>query len=255
MFFFFSKIFSFLLSPFTWIGVLVLIAYFVKKPGLSKKLSLFTILIFFLSGNSFLADEFMRAWELPLTRPTQLQKSYDVGILLGGGIVQEDKANKRLIFRYNTDRLFQTIDLYKTGRIKNILISGGSGDLYERDLKEASLIRKYLIGIGIPDSVIFVDSVSDNTHENAVMCAALLSEWHPESKKLLITSAFHMRRAAACFNKEGITFDTFTTNKMSGKRLWNIRHLFIPDIKAILFHQSLLHEITGYIVYMIMDYI
>lgn len=244
-----------MLSPYTWIGVLLLISIFIKKSRLSKRLVIIAFLVLFLAGNRFIAGEFMRAWELPVTPWSQLHGPYDVGIVLGGGMVDEDKADQRLIFRKNTDRILQTISLYKQGTIKKILLSGGAGDIYQRDMKESCLLKKYLVSIGIPDSVFLLDSVSDNTYEGAVISKELLKRQAPNGKYLLITSSFHMRRAAACFRKQGLVFDTFTTNKITGPRLWNPKHLLIPSVGGIFFYESFNHELTGYISYKIMGYI
>ncbi len=255
MFFFLSKIFAFLLSPFTWIGILLVLAFITKKTGRSKKLMIAAFALFYIGGNRFIADEVMRLWELPITQYDQLQPSYEVGIVMGGGIIQEDKNTNRLIFRKNTDRLLQAIHLYKSGTIRHMLLSGGAGDLYERDMKEGALLKKYLVGIGIPDSVILVDSVSDNTHESAVICSSLLKKYPAGTKSLLITSSFHMRRSAACFTRQGVVFDRFTTNKQTGDRKWNLRHLLVPDVSSIFFYQNFFHETIGFIVYKIMGYI
>ncbi len=249
-----SKILGTLLSPLLWICLLLLFAVIRRKRPSGRKLLLLSFILFFLFGNLFLAGEVMRLWEYPVMSGDPGKESYDVGILLGGGIVQEDKTNHRLIFRHNTDRLFQTMALYRSGKIKKILISAGSGELIRTQPPEGRMIRDYLLVMGIPAAGILLDSLSDNTHENAVESAKILAGLPPGSSCLLITSAFHMRRAAACFKKQGIHCDLYTTNKNTGSRRYTPDHLLLPSAGAFIFYHSLLHEMLGMLTYRIMGY-
>jgi len=249
-----SKILGSLLSPLLWIGLLLIFAVIRRKRPAGRKLLMLSFALFFLFGNLFLAGEVMRLWEYPVMSGDPGKASYDVGILLGGGIVQKDRSNHRLIFRHNTDRLFQTMALYHSGRIKKILISAGSGELIRTQPPEGCMIRDYLLSIGIPETDLLLDSLSDNTHENAVESAKLLAKLPHGSSSLLITSAFHMRRAAACFKKQGIRCDLYTTNKNTGPRRFTPDHLLLPSAGAFIFYHSLLHEMLGMITYRIMGY-
>ncbi|MCX6270521.1 MAG: YdcF family protein [Bacteroidetes bacterium] len=255
IFFYLSKILEFFLSPFLWLGILLLISLLLKNKVKAKKLLWLTFILYFLFGNLFIADEIMRWWEKPVTRVSDLAQVYDAGIVLGGGMVQEDRQNNRLIFRNNTDRILQALSLYKAGRIRKILLSGGSGDFRLRDMKEGPLLKKYLVSIGIPATDILVDSLSDNTRQNAVYSAQILKRELPDGRYLLITSAFHMRRAVACYRKVGLNCDFFTTNKNVGKRVFTAEHLLLPNIGGLIFYQSLFHECVGFLVYLIMGYI
>ncbi len=251
MFFYLSKILEIFLSPFLWL--LIILALAIYWPKKRKILLVLSLSLFCLLGNRFLADELMRAWEGPDYQPSPT--SYDAGILLGGGIVQYNKHQNKLIFRHNTDRLFQTIDLYHSGKIKKIILSGGSGDMYERETREAALLYTYLTRIGIPAVDILVDSLSDNTHENAVNTVDIIKKDKNIRSCLLITSAFHMRRAKACFAKEGLVCHPFPTNRLTGPRLYRPDHLLIPHVSGFLTYQNLLHEYIGYVVYLWMGYV
>ncbi len=136
-----------------------------------------------------------------------------------------------------------------------MLISGGAGHLIYRDMLEASLLKSYLVKIGIPSADILVDSVSDNTHQNAVNTAKILNTGLYGTKYLLITSSSHMRRAIACYKKQGLNCTPYPTNKMTGRRVYSFQHLFVPEIRSILFYDTLIHEILGYTVYKTMGYV
>ena len=255
MFFILSKILNFLTYPLIWILILLTFAVFVRNGVKKRNIIIASFVMFLFFTNNFLTDELMRWWEYPITKTNELDSCYDIGLLLGGGIVNLEKETNRLIFRNNPDRLFQTITLYKTNKIKSIFISSGAGNLLYRDMLEANLLKRYMLEIGIPDSVIKVDSISDNTHENAVFTAKILKTYKVQKKILLITSATHMRRAIGCFKKAGLQVTPYTTDKYAGKRRYQPDYLFIPNVECFAKWNKLIHEMLGYLAYKLMGYL
>lgn len=253
MFFEVSKILHFMLSPVTWIGILLLLSLIRFKRRFGKSLLIGTWVAFLFFSNSFIVDEFMRISEYGSSEETDTEV-YDAGILLGGGMVTSTSGGE-LIFQQNTDRLLQAIDLYQKGRIRKILISSGSGSMVFRDMLEGALLRRYLISIGIPDSVILVDSVSRNTYENAVQSARIIRDSIPQGKFLLITSALHMPRAIACFRKQGIFPVAYPVSRKVGPRRWDPGYLLLPNPENFMVWEKLLHEWTGYLVYRMKSYL
>ncbi|MBI9038897.1 MAG: YdcF family protein [Bacteroidales bacterium] len=254
MFFVISKILSFALSPIIWIFTILIFAFFIKNKKKSKRLLLVSILMFLFFSNSFITDGFIRLWERPVIKIQDIDKIYDVGIVLGGGIITYEKQTDKLTFRSNVDRIMQAVELYKKGKIKNILISGGPGSLLYRDMYEAVLLKRFLVGIDIPDSIIYIDSMSNNTHQNALFSKEIIDENFLECKFLLITSAIHMKRAKACFSKAGIEVDEYCTNKYVGEKRYQFDYLFVPFVVNFLLWDELFHEVIGSIVYSIMGY-
>lgn len=254
MFFFFSKILYFVLTPLFWIAFLFLLSFIIKKNSLSKKLRIASFACLLLFSNNFFVDSLIKIWERP-EQPTLTQPSYAAGIVLGGGMAVYDSQYDKIIFRDNTDRFLQALALYKKGVIKKILLSGGAGSLVYRDMLEAPLISSYLAEIGVPDSDLIVDSLSDNTFENARNSAIILRKHFPAEKVLLITSSLHMKRSAACFRRQLVIFDEYPTNKITGMTRKDIGYYIIPDADAFSRWEKLLHEVIGYVVYDMKGYI
>lgn len=255
MFFTISKILSFLTSPITWVAALLFISFFIKKRRKSRRVLLLSIVVFMFFSNSFIAHEFMRKWEVKAVSDTELRTNYDVGIVLGGGMITVDNKTDKLTFRNSVDRILQAVDLYKSKKIKKILISGGPGILLYKDMKESILLKKYLLKIGLPEKDIFIDSLSINTKENAKYSAAILREFFPGGKYLLITSGYHMKRSKACFEKEGVVTTCYSTDIQSGKRRYQVDHLLLPDLQSFAIWNRLIHEYVGYVIYKIMGYV
>lgn len=254
MFFFLSKVLTFLISPLVWFFALMIWSYKTKDESKRKKLFFSALALLYLCTNSFLMDEVARAWE-PVTPDYYMtNEKYDVAIVLGG-IGRIDERQKRFDFGYSGDRLFQTLELYHRGRVKQILFSGGSGSIRYPEHKEALYVKKYLNTIHIPDSALIIESESKNTYENAAYSKKILDSLKFNGSILLVTSAFHMPRSMATFKKAGFTNVTpYLTNRISGPRRFDWDHCFIPNSDALITWNMLVHEWLGYLVYKIKGY-
>jgi len=253
MFFYLSKLLMFLITPVVWIVVCLFISLLSKKRARKKTYLIAALLILLFFSNGFILDEFMRKWEMPATKYEDLKK-YDYGIILSG-MITYDSYYDRLDFKQSADRLFQAVELYKKKYIKKIFITGGSGSILKPDFQESRYLKDYLIIIGIPEKDILIEVNSRNTRENAVETAKILLPENKNADYLLITSAFHMRRALKCYDKVGIHADPYCTNRYSGPRKFVFDHLFIPDSGTLMTWTLLIHEIAGYVTYAVFGYL
>jgi uncharacterized SAM-binding protein YcdF (DUF218 family) len=116
--------------PLSLILIGLLVAIFSKNTR-TKKLSLrISLGLIFLFGNGFLINEAFLWWETPPISPDAISQPYDVGIILTGGMITNKQLSENQIFTDKTaDRFIQPLRLYKMGKLKKILISGGSSDL------------------------------------------------------------------------------------------------------------------------------
>jgi uncharacterized SAM-binding protein YcdF (DUF218 family) len=255
MFFILSKALYFFINPFSWILISLFIYLFVKREKWKKgaKITLIFCLLFF--SNTFIFLEFERLWDVHGT-PMSKVKKYEVGIVLSG-MFDYNNDLKTLSARRGTDRIWQAITLYKKGKIKKILLTGGSGFISDRGLDEANQLKDVLLQWGIPEKDIIVESKSKNTYENAVESKKVLVRSYPHIKKcLLITSGQHMRRARAIFKKQGIKCDTYSTDLFTGpKRRFYWDQFIVPDAETLFNWNSLIKEWIGYVVYDVKGYL
>ena len=152
MFFVLSKILSFLLMPMTWIVLTLLLSFFLKKWA--KKLRITSIALLFIFGNSFLLHEVSLLWESPITLDVDL-KEYETAVVLGG-YTYYSIPNERLTFRESSDRLFQAVRLLEQGKVKRLIISGGSGYVLDPELKEAEFIQTFLKELNTPHEQVLI---------------------------------------------------------------------------------------------------
>jgi len=253
MFFFISKILLCLATPIVWVFGLLLFALFAKSSRKKKKFLLSAIIVFYVFSNPFLFNEAIGHWEIP---PKNIPKNekYEAAIVLGG-FSSYDTDFDRIIFRGATDRLMQALELYKLKKVKKLAIIGGSGSILRQEIKEGLITEKYLLNIGIPKRDLLIESESKNTHENAINTAKLLDERNMSKKILLVTSASHMRRARACFQKAGIEVETYSTDRRSLSRSFVPDFLLIPSTQTLKNWDMLIKEITGFAVYKMLGYV
>ena len=254
MFFFISKIFSFLFTPIFWIFALLAFALFSKHTSRKRKALIWGIAVFYFFSNAFILEEFNRVWEVRATAYKDL-KTYDAGIVLGGMLFYDYEFN-RIQFERGGDRLFQAIELYKTGYIKKIFFVGGSGSLQSPEMKEGFFVKRYLLTIGIPEKDIWIENESKNTRENAVNAKEFLTLNHAASGKfLLITSGYHMRRSLASFKVVGLDVSPYSVDRAASPvRRFTPDHLLIPNVNTLMWWNALIHEWIGMAVYKVRGY-
>ena len=187
--------------------------------------------------------------------PLKELEDYDVAIVLTGITRAYKSPHDRVYIEKGADRVLHTLQLYKTGKIKKIVISGGSGLLINKnkDVESENLKKIFLLG-GVNEADLFLEDKSRNTHENAVFTAQLLKEKFPGQKYLLVTSAFHMRRAEACFRKEKVSFDIYPADFYTDDPDFYYKDI-IPSPRALVLWEILTREVSGFVVYKLAGYI
>ena len=217
----------------------------------------FTILIILLLGFStpWPINELARRWEIGPCNPASIVEPYDVGVLLGGYTETSAASPIGVVtFSRSGNRLAETLALYKMGKIRHILLTGGSGRIIGAETTEANISRWYLQQVGVPDSAIWVEGNSRNTWENALYSKHLVDSIAPGSRCLLISSAWHLRRAKGCFDQAGLPCDLFGTDFFTEQDLGNKLHWLQPSWECLMKWDYLLKEWVGMMVYKIKGY-
>ena len=250
MFFILSKIRGLLLKPLNIMAITALIALFARKPALKRRAAVFTIVLLLFFSNPWIINELARRWETGQVDPGSIHQPFDAGILLGGYTEMDPLQPAGMVtFSRSANRLTATLMLYQTGKIRHILLSGGSGKLLGAEDSEAPVARWYLQQAGVPDSAIWVEDRSRNTWENAVFSKKIIDSLAPGSRCLLISSAWHLPRAKACFDAAGLTCDAFGTDFFAEQDLGNPYRWLQPQWEALMKWEYLLKEWVGYVMY------
>ncbi|WP_162555747.1 YdcF family protein [Reichenbachiella versicolor] len=193
----------------------------------------------------------MNKWEPTHVLYEDINEVYDYGIVLSGFTLPDRPPYDRVQFSKGADRIAHAIDLYKLGKIKKIIISGGSGVLTYEGRTEATMISMFAITAGVLKDDIITENRSRNTRENAYYTSRLIDK---DSKSLLITSAFHMHRASKCFDKVNIKYKAFPTDYYGDTIRFDFTEL-LPQLQAIELWTKLFKEWLGIVMYRIVGYI
>jgi uncharacterized SAM-binding protein YcdF (DUF218 family) len=254
MFFFFSKTAGLLIQPLVIVCIVFLAGMLIRKPRRKKILMWSAFVLLMIFSNHFLALTFMRLWEVPPVAFSEIRGPYDYAILLTG-VTRGNAGPPDRVYFSRADRATHTLHLYKLGLIKKVIISGGSGRLDNTGIREADELATFLLMAGTREEDILLENESRNTHDSAVKVAAILDKLTGSPSLLLVTSGYHMRRARACFVKEGLRPDLFSTDPNAAPEGYSIGMFVVPSLEAMGMWQSLIKEIVGMTIYWIAGYV
>ena len=179
----------------------------------------------------------------PPTPPAQCRHA-DAIVILGGAIRRPMAHDPTPRLEDDSDRLWQAARLYEAHCARVVFVAGG-GDVKPPALtKEAPAIVEFLKEYKVPSSAILYEDRSRTTVENARETWKMLD---PRGARnvLLVTSAWHMRRAAREFERVGFKVipapgDYRSFDRTPGARAW------LPDAKALALSHLAVKEWLGW---------
>lgn len=241
--------------PFSISLILILYALFTKKNRRKKIAIIFSFAILYLISNSFLINKAFQWWEYKSVNISEVKKTYDVGVVLTGGLITLSQTADHPGLGIQADRFLQAYLLYKNNKIRKILITGASRkSLTDAGKGEAQQAAALLVLWGVKAGDIILELNAKNTRENALFTSKILKAQFPGKSYVLITSSFHMRRAAGCFKKVGISAEVFPADFYGNNESTSFKEAVIPDPKIVGFSQLIFREWVGIIIYKIMGY-
>ncbi len=173
----------------------------------------------------------------------------DIAILLGGATEPKMPPRLRPDLTSSGDRVLHAADLYRAGKVQTIIATGGGGVSWIKGApSEADSMADLLVSIGVPRSAIILEDQSRTTRQNAINTAKIMRERGFQSA-LLVTSAFHMRRAMAVFTQAGIPAVASSTDIMVAGPINRSILDWMPDPDALSRTHRALKEYLGYFVY------
>jgi len=245
MFFVFSKILVYLLNPSIWILAGVALALFAKNPRLKYRALVVTFAFLIVFTNPFLVNKFSQVWDIDSV-PLSENKLYSCVIVLGG--FSSEGRNGEGYFNGSADRFIQALKLKNMGRVSHIFIAGGNSQILPGKFRESVWVKGQLKLMNIPDSSILIESNSRNTLENAFFVKDALNQNNLPPPYLLVTSAFHMRRALYTFRKAEVEVLPYTSNYITARSKVTVDN-FVPQLDVLNKWATYLKEIIGFGIY------
>ena len=223
----------------------------------SRTLTIAAVALLWLSSTTGVSNLLARSLEWRYLPPDEIPAA-DAIVLLGGGT--ESAAYPRSTVEINGagDRVLYAAKLFFESRSPRILLSGGEISwLNDGTSTPAQDMASLLIQLGVPESALILENESQNTYENALKAWEILSEMEINNI-LLVTSAMHMPRAVALFEKQGfivtpVPVDYSVTENESVENTsgsWINRVLdIVPSASSLALTTNALKEYLGMLIY------
>ena len=172
----------------------------------------------------------------------------DVAVVLGGVV---GYATPPRLFRElndNAGRVIHTARLYHAGRMQQIIVTGGNYPWGPDSLTEAEQIRDQLVEWGVPQAVIHLETESLNTYQNAINTRSIYDRLDFRSG-MLVTSAFHMQRSLATFQKAGFDLVPISSGVKIVDRPYRFPLDYLPQDSGLSASTRAIKEWIGMAVY------
>lgn len=174
--------------------------------------------------------------------------SGDVIIMLGGGVIHSvpDFSGTSAPSSSTMGRIVTTVRLYHKLKRPIIVTGGGAND--GTDAAVATIAKRFLMDLGVPDHQIIIEDRARDTAQNARLTTAICRQ-RGYTQPILLTAAYHLKRARMAFDAAGIQVTPFPAYFLGSRdtpTTW--RHL-LPRSGALHASATALHEYVGLLYY------
>jgi uncharacterized SAM-binding protein YcdF (DUF218 family) len=256
MFFTLKKILSALLQPyclgleFLIFGLVLLWFTRHQRPG--KIVVAAALLLLLMPGLSPLSDSLLRSLEVryppalysqPGSPPVPVPGDIRLIAVLGGGFTPDDRLPVTSgLSSESLARLTEAVRLYRMLPGSRLILSGGA--VYSGVPESEGLAQTARI-MGVPVRDLLQESRSRDTEEQAL----LLKPFVENAPFLLVTSAVHMTRTMAIFQKQGMVPIPAPAAFMAHARQDSDPAMYFPKTSALSKSEMVFHEYLGLLWY------
>ena len=229
-----------------------MLIFSIRKKNKFVHSSIIFLVVF---SNGVFSNTLWRLLEHPWERlDYSMVNSADGIVVLSGGGINLSPVNKKIIEWNDPDRFLAGIDLYKANKSNRLIFTGGINPFSANIPPEGDIYINEAISMGIPREDLFTTYPVYNTFEEAkAVKRLLLREINPNPKKIiLVTSAFHMKRAKKVFERERIEVIPYPVDfKSNGNFISSLRNplKWIPSASSLNKSSKAIREIIGRIIY------
>ncbi|MCW8934267.1 MAG: YdcF family protein [Gammaproteobacteria bacterium] len=227
-----ENIFRYFLMPSNLITILFLISFLAiltKRLLKVAKISLFIgMFLYFIFGSGPVSFWLMKQLEYQYPSLSQANISSEVKHIVVLAGFAENISSRSItanIYPASAYRVLEAARLYNSSPETLKIIITGEGEAVQ-------LMSQVLVSLGVSTSKILIDNNSKNTADSAVYISELLNQ----QSFYLVTSAGHMPRAVAAFDRMKLSYIPSPTHYMSKENILATaylptpRHLYISDM-------------------------
>jgi uncharacterized SAM-binding protein YcdF (DUF218 family) len=136
----------------------------------------------------------------------------DAAVVLGAAVWGAEVSP---VFR---ERINHDVDLYRKGRVRKLIFTGGRGN--DGEPTESAAARRYAMRGGVPAADILIEEQSHNTYEN-LLNAKRLADARGVRTVLIVSDPLHMMRAVAMARDVGLEAEPSPTPSTRYRGLWS----------------------------------
>ena len=133
--------------------------------------------------------------------------SADAALVLGFALAADGSPRPQIV-----GRVEHAVALYKQGRVKRLVLSGGAG---RAGHTEAGVMRDLALAAGVPNDALILEEASRSTIENFA-CSRPVLETLAAQRVLLVTEPWHMTRAMLLAHRHGL----FPSQSPASSAVW-----------------------------------
>lgn len=119
------------------------------------------------------------------------------------------------------DRIITAVELYKTGKVKKLLMSG---DNPTKEYDEPTAMKNYAIKLGVPENDIVLDFAGRRTYDTCYRAKEIFEI----KKAIMVSQEFHLPRSIYLCQNIGIDAVGIISNRRpyEGEDYWAFREFF-----------------------------
>ena len=254
MFFAASKIMIWLLYPLS-VGLLLLIfaygAALLKRRGLFHIFFLMAILMIYLFSIEPVSNFLLKPLERKHLSTNESDLKADAIVVLAGDV--RKRVFPRSHIEVGGNRVLKAVRLFKQGAAPIMVMTGGSGDIFDQSFKEAMWMKELAVELGVPKERILIETESRNTKENVFYTKQILDKIKAK-RIILVTSALHVPRSYALAKKIGIDAVPVASDFSVTDEKYD-PFSFIPTAQNLSRSSIAIKEYVGLLVYALMGWI
>ena len=222
----------------TLVVLLFLCIYFNKK-----KVAYLILIVFYTISTPFFSDYFIKLVEGD-SIPSQIESinQVDAIVVLSGMLRIEEFGDTYKVEWLDADRFFGGISLYKARKSNKIIFTGGKAPFNRTKLSEGAILKEYAISYGVNAEDILVTKDVLNTFEESRAVSEVLDQ---NKNIILVTSAFHMKRAKTLFEQRGFNVTAYKVDYKSPQKIkFNLINV-LPSAHSLSKTELGLRELLG----------
>ncbi|WP_376694393.1 YdcF family protein [Wenzhouxiangella sp. EGI_FJ10409] len=171
-----------------------------------------------------------------------------ITVVLGGAFSTGRGTFTYPNLNHAADRYWHAARLYAADRTQILILTGGRNPRHPEATTEARAAARLLADMGVPEEGMRLEERARTTRQNAVYVEELLDELQAR-EFLLVTSALHMPRAEATFQRLGLAPVTVATDFEVATPFSLGPSRWLPSADALMNSSRAFHEFIGHLVY------